>query len=143
MAHPVGSFWNAAVAAWLIGGLSGCAGLGLTTSAVAVSGGAAGVDYTLTNNAYKTFSYPIAEVRAALQKALRKMEIGETNSMQGEDKISISAATKDLNIDIDLEKVTPTVTKIEVSARKGVFFKDKSTAREIIVQTEKNLEVKK
>jgi len=35
------------------------------------------------------------------------------------------------------------VTKIEVNAKKGFFLRDKSTATEIIVQTEKNLEEKK
>jgi len=35
------------------------------------------------------------------------------------------------------------VTSIHVNAEKGVFVKDKATATEIIVQTEKSLEVKK
>ncbi len=123
-------------------GLSGCAGVGLAVPA-AVSGGAAGVNYSLTNNAYKTISYPIADVETALNKALEKMEIKETKYEKQENKVSISAATDKLEISIDLEKVTPTVTKIEVSAKKEVFLKDKSTATEIIVQTEKNLEEKK
>jgi hypothetical protein len=109
----------------------------------AVSGGAAGVNYTFTNIAYKTISHPIADVEAALYKALKKMDIKETKRKKEEGNVSISAVTSSLDIYIDLEKVTPTVTKIEVNAKKGVFFKDKATATEIIVQTEKRLEVKK
>jgi hypothetical protein len=108
-----------------------------------VSGGAAGVDYTLTNNAYKTISSPVADVEAALNKALKKMDIKETKRKAEEGKVSVTAVTTNLDIYIDLEKVTPTVTNIEVNAKKGVFFKDKATATEIIVQTEKNLELKK
>ncbi len=124
-----------------ITGLAGCAAIGLSVpEAAAVSGGAAGVDYSFTNIAYKTMSYPIADVEAALGKALEKMEIRQKKYEQGKDGITIEAVTANLNIFIDLEKVTPTVTKIAVNAKKGFFIKDKSTATEIIVQTEKNLD---
>ncbi|MGE5173752.1 MAG: DUF3568 family protein [Betaproteobacteria bacterium] len=143
MANSFKSFFKLSTLVFLILGLSGCAGVGLTVPAAAVSGGAAGVNYSVTNNAYKTISYPIADVETALNKALKKMDIKETELKREEDKVSISAVTDKLEISIDLEKVTPTVTKIEVSAKKEVILKDKSTATEIIVQTEKNLEVKK
>jgi hypothetical protein len=124
-------------------GLSDCAAIGLTVPVAAVSGGAAGVNYTFTNNAYKTISYPVADVETALNKALKKMDIKETGFKRKENKVSISAVAGKLAIYIELEKITPTVTKIEVSAKKDVIIKDKATATEIIVQTEKNLEVKK
>ncbi len=142
MANSVKSFLKLSTLLFLIPGLSGCAEVGLIPAA-AVTGGAAGVSYTFTNNAYKTISYPIADVETALNKALKKMDIKEMKFKRAEDKVSISAVTENLDISIGLEKVTPTVTKIEVSAKKGVFLKDKATATEIIVQTEKNLEVKK
>ncbi len=143
MTNAVKNFFKLPTLLCLILGLSGCAAIGPAVPAAAVSGGAAGVNYSITNNAYKTISYPVADVETALNKALEKMDIKETKYEKGENKVSISAATDTLDIYIDLEKVTPTVTKIEVSAKKGIFFKDKSTATEIIVQTEKNLEVKK
>ncbi len=143
MANSVKNFFKQSTLLCLILALSGCSAIGLTVPAAAVSGGAAGVNYSFTNNAYKTISYPVANVEAALDKALKKMDIKETKRKKEEGKVSISAVTSTLDIDIDLENVTPTVTKIEVSAKKGVFIKDKATATEIIVQTEKNLEVKK
>ena len=142
MVNLVKSFFKLSTLLCLILALSGCALLGLAGSAV-VSSGTAGVDYTFTNNAYKTISSPVADVEAALYKALKKMDIKEMKRKAGEGKVSVTAATTNLDIDIDLEKVTPTVTNIEVNAKKGVFFKDKAMATEIIVQTEKNLEVKK
>ena len=143
MVNSVKSFFRLSTLSCLVLALSGCAVTGLTVPAAAVSGGAAGVNYSFTNNAYKTISYPVADVEAALNKALKKMDIKETMRKNEEGKVSISAVTSSLDIFIDLEQVTPTVTNIEVNAKKGVFFKDKATATEIIVQTEKNLEVKK
>ena len=143
MANSVKSFFKLSTLLGLILALSGCALIGLAAVPATVSSGAAGVDYTLTNNAYKTISSPVADVEAALNKALKKMDIKETTRKAEEGKVSVTAVTTNLDIHIDLEKVTPTVTKIEVKAKKGVFVKDKSTATEIIVQTEENLEVKK
>ena len=143
MANLVKGFFKLTTLLCLILALSGCALMGLAVVPAAVSGGAAGVDYTLTNNAYKTISSPVADVEAALNKALKKMDIKETKRKAEEGKVSVTAGTDNLDIHISLEKVTPTVTNIEVNAKKGIFLKDKSTATEIIVQTEKNLEVKK
>ncbi len=143
MVNLVKSFFKLSTLLCLILALSGCALMGLAVVPATVSGGAAGVDYTFTNNAYKTISSPVADVEAAVYKALKKMDIKEMKRKAGEGKVSVTAVTTNLDIYIDLEKVTPTVTNIEVNAKKGVFFKDKATATEIIVQTEKNLEVKK
>jgi hypothetical protein len=139
MANSVKSFFKLSTLLCLILALSGCALMGLAVPAAAVSGGAAGVNYTFTNNAYKTISYPVADVEAALDKALNKMGIKETKRKAEEGKVSVTAVTGHLDIYIDLEKITPTVTNIEVNAKKGILFKDKATATEIIVQTEKNL----
>ena len=143
MANLVKSFFKISTLLCIILALSGCALIGLAAVPAAVSSGAAGVTYTVTNNAYKTISSPLADVEAALNKALQKMDIKKTKRKAEEGKVSVTAVTGNLDIIIDLEKVTPTVTKIEVNAKKEALLKDKATATEIIVQTEKNLEVKK
>ncbi len=51
--------------------LSGCAATGLAVPA-ALSGGVAGVNYSITNVAYKDISHPIADVESSLHKALKK-----------------------------------------------------------------------
>jgi hypothetical protein len=122
--------------------LSGCAATGLAVPA-ALSGGVAGVNYSITNVAYKDISHPLADVEVALRKALKKMDIKETDRKTEGSEVNITAVTHELDIDIDLKKITPTVTSIHVDAKKDVVLKDKATATEIIVQTEKNLEGKK
>jgi hypothetical protein len=93
--------------------------MGLAVVPATVSGGAAGVDYTFTNNAYKTIRSPVADVEAAFYKALKKMDIKEMKRKAGEGKVSVTAVTTNLDIYIDLEEVTPSVTNIEVNAKKG------------------------
>jgi NADPH:quinone reductase-like Zn-dependent oxidoreductase len=109
---------------------------------VLLSGAGGGVAYTITNIAYKTFSYPINEVEAANHEALKKMHIEEIERSEEEDWVQITAATKRLKIYIEFERITPTTTKIKVNAKRGMVFKDKATATEIIEQTERILEGK-
>ncbi len=143
MANLIKSLVKLSTLLCLILALSGCALMALGVPAAAVSGGAAGVSYSFTNVAYTTVSYPVADVEAALHKALKKMGVKERERKAGEGIVSVTAVTSHLDIYIDLEKVTPTATNIKVNAKRGVFFKDKATATEIIVQTEQNLEVNK
>ena len=141
MATTAKSFIHLSSLICLILALSGCTMLGLAVPA-AVSGCAIDVNYTLTNIAYKTTCYPFADVETALDTVLKKMGIKETKRETTDGKLSINAITNNLDIYIDLEKITPTVTNISVNAKKGVFFKDKATATEIIVQTEKAVAAK-
>jgi len=142
MANLAKSFFKLSTLLCLILVLSSCVMLGLAVPA-AISGCEVGINYTFTNIAYKTICNPDADVEAALNKVLKKMDIKETKRKAEESKISVTAVTGHLDIYIDLEKITPTVTSIKVNAKEGFFFKDKATATEIIVQTEKTLEVKK
>ena len=141
MANPVKGFLKLAVSLYFVLTHSGCAMLPLAVP-VALSGGAAGVNYSFTNVAYKTISYPVADVDTALHKALIKMGIRKVRRKSQGGTVSVTAATSHLDIFIDLEKITPTVTNIKVNAKKGAFFKDKATATEIIVQIENILEAK-
>lgn len=121
--------------------LTGCELLPLATSpAVIVSGAGGGVAYTFTNIAYKTVSFPSDRVEASLKRALKKMGIKEVERKSSDGVVTVKAKTVKLNIDIDLERVTPKTTRIRVDAREGLVLKDKATATEIITQTEKDLE---
>lgn len=119
--------------------LAGCEFLPLAVPLV-VSGAGGGVAYTVTNVAYKTFSYPMKKVEGAAHTALKKMEIKEVKREASDDEnVRIVAATKNLSIYIDLEMITPATTKISVNAKRNTVLKDKATATEIIEQTERAL----
>jgi len=109
--------------------VSGCA-------SVLIAGASGGVAYSLTNIAYKTIPYPIDQVDFANRLALMKMGIKYVEVIKTEDHARIFAETSELNIYIDLNKITPKSTKISVDARKNFLVKDKSTAEAIIDETE-------
>ena len=107
--------------------LAGC-------TAVVLTGAGAGITYTLSNVAYKSFSSSLDRVHHATVDALKKMDIKTINDYKTVDGRTIIAATKELDILIDLEVVTSKTTQIKVNAIKRVILKDKATAAEIINQ---------
>ena len=119
-------------AVFLLPILAGCA-------AVVIAGAGIGVSYTLTNVAYKSFSSPVNQVHSATIAALKKMGITITSDSESVDGRTITAETSELDIIINLERITSKTTQIKVDARKNVFLKDKATAAEIINQVAKNL----
>jgi len=128
----------------LVISIAGCGALPVTLTALVpavLSGAGSGIAYTVTNVVYKTFSYPLEDVVEAHEKALEKMGIDEVGRKQGEEKLRITASTRRLKIEIDLESITPRTTKIKVNAKRSAFLKDKATATEIIEQTGNFLEV--
>jgi len=112
--------------------LAGC-------TAVVLTGAGAGITYTLSNVAYKSFNFSLDRVHHATVDALKKMDIKIIDDYKTVDGRTIIAATKELDILIDLEVVTSKTTQIKVNARKRVILKDKATAAEIINQVGKNL----
>lgn len=108
---------------------SGCA-------AVALSAITMGAGYTVINVAHKTSNYSLGQVHQALVLALNKMEIAILSDDENNKGREIQAATRDLDIAIVLEPITRETTRMSVDARKATILKDKSTADEIIVQTQ-------
>ena len=109
--------------------LSGCA-------SVLIAGASGGVAYSVTNIAYKTIPCPIDQVEFANRLALIKMGMKYVEVIKTENRAKIFAETSELEIYIDLNKITPKSTKISVDAKKNFLVKDKSTAEAIINETE-------
>jgi hypothetical protein len=118
---------------FLIPVLTGCA-------AIVVTGAGIGVSYTLTNVAYRSFSSPMDQVHESTIADFKEMDIKIIDDVKLVNGRTITADTMELDIVIDLEKVTLKTTQIKVDARKNVLLKDKATAAEIINQVGKNLE---
>ena len=112
--------------------LSGC-------TAVALTGAGVGVSYTISNVAYRSFSSPVDRVHVATIAALKKMGIMIDDDASSESGVTITAETRELDIVINLEKITSKTTQVKVDARKNFLLKDKATAAEIINQVGKIL----
>jgi hypothetical protein len=86
----------------------------------------------------------VDEVEQGARKVLGKMEFPVTTVERTTAGISILAqsanAAHELDIEIDLERLSPQVTRMRVVAKRGIFLRDSSTATEIILQTAKFLE---
>ena len=124
------------VAFWL----NGCIGVGMTLFGVG-AGVTAGtsVAYTLDGIAYRTFTASLPQVENATRTALDRMGIKVDSTAKIEQGKAIRATSNDREIEIELEMVSAKTTRIRTVAKQGIFFKDRATATEIIIQTEKVL----
>jgi hypothetical protein len=130
-----------ALLALAVAGLGGCAGVGLALFGVGagISGGT-GVNYTLDSVAYKTFAASEPELRAATLRTLKRMAIDVTENEATESGRQIMANAGDRTVDIELDRITAKTSRMRVNVKKGWILRDRATAGEIIVQTEKSLE---
>jgi hypothetical protein len=121
---------------------SGCAAVGMTLFGVG-AGVATGtsVSYTLDGIAYRTFTAPISQVEGATRTALDRMGIKIQATSKTEQGKAIKAMSNDREIEIELQMVSAKTTRIRTVAKQGIFFKDRATATEIILQTERVLGV--
>lgn len=118
--------------------LQGCAAVALTAGGIAAG---AGVNHTLGGIAYKTVVAPIPNTRLATLKTLSRMEIDVLQDEETDDGWLILADAHDRNVNIQLERLTPSTTRMRVTVdRKNSLLKDQATATEIIAQSVQRLE---
>ena len=117
--------------------LSGNAAIGLALLGVGagVATGSA-VSYTLDGTAYRTFTVPLPQLQTATLTALDRMGIKVEAKGKTDKGESIKASGADRQIEVELEPISPKSTRMRTVAIQGVFFRDRATAIEIILQTE-------
>lgn len=123
-------------------GSQGCAGVDvpmLLTDAGVAAG--QGVNYTLDGIAYRTFSAPVDQMRRATLTTFKRMDI----DVQSEDAMEdgcreLVGVAGDRIIYVELEKLTTRTTRMRITAKYGWVWRDRATASEIIVQTERTLD---
>jgi hypothetical protein len=121
--------------------LNGCAApIALTLLGVGagVTTGTA-VSYTMDGVAYRTFTAPLPKVEQATLRALNEMGMEVQAPEKTDEGKAIKAKGADRQIEIELEAISSKTTRIRTVAKDGIFFKDRATATEIIMQTERIL----
>jgi hypothetical protein len=128
------SSWPIAVGLFLLLALSGCAAaLGaLSTLGSGVVGGA---DYLASEPVSKSVCYNYDRVKKALLVTLCNMVIDVEKVKEVEDGEKIYAKAEELEIVIELKRITPIVTRIKIKAGEGLVKRDKATATEIVRRT--------
>ena len=119
--------------------LAGCDPVSLTVFGV---GTATGVQHTLNGITYKTFTAPLPQVRTATINGLNRMGIKVASREKTKEGEVIKASANERQIEIELDAITASTTRMRTSARNGLFM-DSATSTEIILQTEKALNNRK
>ena len=122
-------------------GSSGCAALALTVFATGAGiSTSTSTNYLLDSIAYKTFTIPEQGLRVATLRTLKRMaiEVKENQATEGGRKIVAVASNR--TIEIELDRLTARTSRMRVNVKQGWFFRDRASAAEIIVQTERTLE---
>lgn len=130
--------------------LSGCAAIGLGAASLGASAfgaGAnaavhAGAEYTSGGVVYRTFSLPLDELRLAVGDTLARMEIAVWRDELVDDERRIVARARDREVQLRLEPVTRTVTRMRIVVSERYFRKDRATATEIVTQTERTVDAR-
>ena len=133
-----GAIASLGLAMWL----QGCAAAGLAVMGAGAGVGlGTGVEHTLNGVNYKTFAIPLDNVHLAVRGTLQRLGMPITADARTQAGYSLTASAADRTIDIQLERLTPQTTRMRVVANEGaLFFKDSSTATEIILQTAQSLQ---
>ncbi len=115
---------------------SGCATIAISALG---AGAGLGIPYVFTNCADRTVNFSFEQVNRATPIVLKKMDIvvhARTWTQGGE---TIRATANEIDIQIEMQRVTSKTTRITVDAKKSQFVKDRATAEEIINQLERTL----
>lgn len=112
----------------------GCVPVALTAGGV---GGGVAASHQMGGLVYRTFSEPLPRVRSATLAAFKRMAIkpGKTEKIELGERISAQAGDRD--VEVELEALTPSTTRMRATVRRnGGMIVDSATAVEIITQTE-------
>ena len=115
--------------------LAGCESLAVTAAGI---GGSTGVSHALGGITYRTFTAPLPKVKSATMAALNRMQIKVESATKAEGSEVIMAKGTERDIEIELESLSPTTTRMRTVAKKGLLY-DSATATEIILHTERIL----
>jgi hypothetical protein len=138
------SLRHAALLAFALLSLGGCAALGITGGAVAVAAVGAGAgevlrvgtEYSLTGTALRTFTASVEDMQEAIRSTLSRMAF----TLESEEEMSpgrrIVAIGIGRTIEIELEPLSPAVTRVELLVKRSFLRRDRATASEIITQIE-------
>jgi Protein of unknown function (DUF3568) len=116
---------------------TGCASIGITLAGL---GAGVGMNHYTNNVTSRTFTEPMADVREAVHAALTRMAIPVANTAENGTATVITAKAGSREIEIELEPITASTTRMQsIARREGSLLLDSATAGEIIAQTERIL----
>lgn len=129
--------FRGAVLCIAISSLLGCVAAATTAAGI---GGSAAINHSMNGIASRTFTAPVSKVKRAAFTALKRMNIEVVSKSQlDEDIYLISAKALKRDIEVEIEPISKSATRISVKAKKSAFSYDTATADEIVMQTKRVL----
>lgn len=120
--------------------LQGCAAVGLTLLGVgAGTASGTGIGHALDSITYKTFTVPLDGLAMATLMTLDRMDMPVMENRPTEEGRTILAQAGDREVEIELDRLTTTTTRMRVVAKKNWLVRDRATAAEVIFQTDHTL----
>ena len=119
--------------------LNGCAAVGLFSASAPESPQALPFRIRLTGLPTVRSPRRYPKSRTRIRTALNQMGIKVDTAAKTEQGKALSATANDRQIEIEFEAVSCKTTRMRTVSKQGIFFKDRATAGEIIIQTEKVL----
>lgn len=118
--------------------LAGCAPVAITAAGL---GGSAAMSHTMNGITYRTFTESSPRVKTATFTALNRMGIQIVSAGKFENTRTdlLKAKALDREIEIRLEPLSESATRMRVTTKNGSIFYDSATSTEIILQTERVL----
>jgi hypothetical protein len=138
------SFRYTAVVLIAAGCLGGCAALALPVAGTGISlvTGAgtlvkAGTEFTSSGVASRAFPLTLDDTRNVVIETLERLAVPLRASEETKRGWRIDAQASRRDIDIQLERLTPRLTRMRLVVKQGWFVRDRTTASEIIAQMER------
>lgn len=120
--------------------LQGCAAVGLSlVSAVLGTVGEKGVAHTLDGAVTRTFTVPVEGLHKATLLALQRMDMPVTETRKDGTSRETHARAGNREVVITLDRFTSRTTRMDVVVKRWIVVRDRSTASEIIAQTDQIL----
>ena len=118
--------------------MSGC--VAFEPVVVALAGTSTVIGHSFDGTVYRSFTASLAEVKAASLQTLSLMAIGVDGVETADDGETITAKATRRSVKIDLEPISPNVTRMKVVVKSGgSIFYDGDTAAEMVLQVERAL----
>jgi len=114
--------------------MTGCAALAVS---LAGAGAGAGISHQVNGVATRTFSEPLTKMDNALLVATKRMTIQVDTVEATGNAHTLKGRVGDLDITVEMEALSGTVTRVDVTARKNLFRVDSATAQELVTQIER------
>jgi hypothetical protein len=120
---------------------AGCAAVGFTLLSVGAGVGAsAGISFTFDSIPYKRFTASEEWLRVTTFKSPNGMDMKANENRPTDSGRRILAEAEDRAVEIELDRLTAKTSRMQDNVKQGWFLRDRATAAEIVVQTERALE---